>query len=161
MGSSWSSRAGTPRLPPQHLFCTQAAQLLTWWGADTRMQAGLARHVHPAVLRCRQPVGMYFSAFNQKGRFREILRNWPSHNVRLDGGCGRLCRSVRARRQPHRFSAALHLLLPASAKQQSSVEGHLQALAASCQQSAGDMLMACPAGANYCGHRWGPHSGPG
>eukprot|EP00891_Asterochloris_glomerata_P000944 jgi/Astpho2/944/Aster-00780 len=38
----------------------------------------------------RQPVGMYFSAFNQKGRFREILRNWPSHNVQIivvtDGG---------------------------------------------------------------------------
>ena len=88
-GPSRSVRAGTLGcLPPLHLSCTQAAELLTSRGADTRMGEGLARHVHPAVLCCRQPVGMYFSAFNQKGRFREILRNWPSHNVRPGGASG-------------------------------------------------------------------------
>ena len=38
----------------------------------------------------RQPLGMYFSAFSQKGRFYEVMRNWPSHNVQIivvtDGG---------------------------------------------------------------------------
>lgn len=33
---------------------------------------------------------MYFSAFRHKGRFYEIMRNWPSHNVQIivvtDGG---------------------------------------------------------------------------
>lgn len=38
----------------------------------------------------RQPLGMYFSAFRHKGRFYEIMQNWPSHNVQIivvtDGG---------------------------------------------------------------------------
>lgn len=33
---------------------------------------------------------MYFSGFRQRGRFYEIMRNWPSHNVQIivvtDGG---------------------------------------------------------------------------
>lgn len=33
---------------------------------------------------------MYFSAFRHKGRFYEIMQNWPSHNVQIivvtDGG---------------------------------------------------------------------------
>lgn len=33
---------------------------------------------------------MYFSAFRQKGRFYDVMRNWPSHNVQIivvtDGG---------------------------------------------------------------------------
>lgn len=33
---------------------------------------------------------MYFDGFNQRGRFRKILNNWPSHNVQIivvsDGG---------------------------------------------------------------------------
>lgn len=42
------------------------------------------------VVKCRQPLGMYFSAFRHKGRFYEVMRNWPSHNVQIivvtDGG---------------------------------------------------------------------------
>ena len=42
------------------------------------------------LLLCRQPLGMYFSAFRHKGRFYEIMQNWPSHNVQIivvtDGG---------------------------------------------------------------------------
>eukprot|EP00884_Botryococcus_braunii_P013926 jgi/Botrbrau1/22534/Bobra.114_2s0058.1 len=38
----------------------------------------------------RNALGMYFDAFNQRGRFRRILNNWPSHNVQIivvsDGG---------------------------------------------------------------------------
>lgn len=33
---------------------------------------------------------MYFDGFNARGRFREIMNNWPSHNVQIivvtDGG---------------------------------------------------------------------------
>ena len=33
---------------------------------------------------------MYFDGFNSRGRFREIMNNWPSHNVQIivvtDGG---------------------------------------------------------------------------
>ena len=33
---------------------------------------------------------MYFSAFRHRGRFYEIMQNWPSHNVQIivvtDGG---------------------------------------------------------------------------
>lgn len=29
------------------------------------------------------PLGMYFSAFEHRGRFREILNNWPSRNVQI------------------------------------------------------------------------------
>lgn len=36
------------------------------------------------------PLGMYFSAFEHRGRFRDILNNWPSRNVQIivvtDGG---------------------------------------------------------------------------
>ena len=39
---------------------------------------------------CRQALGMYFDGFNQRGRFRAIMDNWPSHNVQIivvtDGG---------------------------------------------------------------------------
>lgn len=38
----------------------------------------------------RQALGMYFDGFNQRGRYREICDNWPSHNVQIivvtDGG---------------------------------------------------------------------------
>lgn len=33
---------------------------------------------------------MYFDGFNQRGRYRDIMNNWPSHNVQIivvtDGG---------------------------------------------------------------------------
>lgn len=28
-------------------------------------------------------MGLYLSAFHHRGRFREILNNWPSHNVQI------------------------------------------------------------------------------
>ncbi|BDA50170.1 NADP-dependent malic enzyme [Coccomyxa sp. Obi] len=38
----------------------------------------------------RQALGMYFDGFNQRGHFRDICDNWPSHNVQIivvtDGG---------------------------------------------------------------------------
>lgn len=50
----------------------------------------VCRNAESCLRRCRQPLGMYFSAFRHKGRFYEIMRNWPSHNVQIivvtDGG---------------------------------------------------------------------------
>jgi malic enzyme len=34
--------------------------------------------IHPFVLRCS-----YLSAFQHRGRFADVLRNWPSHNVQI------------------------------------------------------------------------------
>ena len=38
----------------------------------------------------RQSLGMYFDAFSQRGRFREVMDNWFSHSVQIivvtDGG---------------------------------------------------------------------------
>lgn len=31
----------------------------------------------------RAPLGMYISAFQHRGRFKEVLHNWPSHNVQI------------------------------------------------------------------------------
>lgn len=38
----------------------------------------------------KRPIGMYISAFDHKGRFKEVLQNWPNKNVEIivvtDGG---------------------------------------------------------------------------
>ena len=43
---------------------------------------------HPSLRR--QSLGMYFDAFSQRGRFREVMDNWFSHSVQIivvtDGG---------------------------------------------------------------------------
>lgn len=31
----------------------------------------------------REPVGMYLSAFHHRGRFRDVLRNWPTHSAQI------------------------------------------------------------------------------
>lgn len=31
----------------------------------------------------RAPLGLYLSAFQHRGRFEQVLRNWPSHNVQI------------------------------------------------------------------------------
>ena len=31
----------------------------------------------------REPSGIYLSAFHNKGRFKELLQNWPSKNVQI------------------------------------------------------------------------------
>ncbi len=37
----------------------------------------------------RAPLGLYLSAFCHRGRFMDILSNWPSHNVQASGPGGR------------------------------------------------------------------------
>ena len=36
----------------------------------------------------RAPLGLYLSSFRHRGRFEEVLSNWPSHNVQASGSGG-------------------------------------------------------------------------
>ena len=67
------------------------------WGAlqhrlTAAEQASLGRRqtARACARRARAAMGMFFNARTQRGRFRQIINNWPSHNVQIivvtDGG---------------------------------------------------------------------------
>lgn len=60
----------------------------------------------------RAPLGLYLSAFRHRGRFMDVLSNWPSHNVQASGGrcAGRVRRAPACRGgSPLESAAGMHV----------------------------------------------------